>query len=180
MRMAGDRHLLDNYIAWMDSQGRLEDNIAKVIIDTKIDDAIEERANSGADRGELVCAITDGTDKSENIQWMCDTGATCHVTKDGWLLDNVRPSNRTFSMADGSVLVARCVGSYVGRSVEGVEYRLNEVYFVPNFSHNIISGLQLAVIYERHFRRSKSVTKIFRNHFRSIAHEQVVAQTCTP
>ena len=74
-----------------------------------------------------------------HLKWIADTGATCHICKHLELLTDVQPAERTLLVGNGKTVTSHWKGTYHGTAMDGVDYVLAEVYYVPNFSHNIIS-----------------------------------------
>ena len=102
-----------------------------------------EKHNANKDRlfdngtGELNYCST-----QNKLLWLGDSGATCHIVKHRQLLQNIRPTIKVFIVGDGAEVTASEVGTYTRRTAQGVKYKLEDVYVVPQFAHNIISIAQ--------------------------------------
>ena len=101
---------------------------------------VEEHNNDSMlndNTGELNFCLT-----QNKLLWLGDSGATCHIVKHRQLLMNIRSTIKVFIIGDGTKVVASKVGTYTGKTAQGVKYKLEDVYVVPQFAHNIVSIAQ--------------------------------------
>jgi len=90
--------------------------------------------------GEFCCPIKEAS--PENLKWLCDSGASSHVTSRVEILHSVMPTRKTFIVGNGEQAVATHKGDYRGKTIDGVDYVLKNVYFVPSFANHILSVSQ--------------------------------------
>ena len=75
-------------------------------------------------------------------RWIFDTGATTHVTNNDRYMFNLRKSDRTITVADGTQYPVLSEGELAIKSICGAVLTLKAVCFVPE-AKNVLSGSRL-------------------------------------
>jgi hypothetical protein len=94
---------------------------------------------SGMFVGMAECGMSASPSKLEFVQFLMDSGASCHVIGNGDMLVDPEISKETIKVGDGNVLKASKQGSLYVETENGATIKLERVQVVPGMVKNIIS-----------------------------------------
>ena len=76
-------------------------------------------------------------------KWLCDSGATRHMTPNDSMLTNLTPINEKVTIGDKSTLRATMKGTAILDLGQGKQLTLSDVWVVPKLAKNLLSETRL-------------------------------------